>query len=254
MEIRHMTDDRTSQADAPFLSIIIPAHNEVPRLPGTMAKVSAFLAVQPYRSEVLIVENGSRDDTWGMAQQLARQYPNVRAFRESQRGKGLAVRRGMLEARGEYRFLCDADLSMPIEEVARFLPPALTDCDVAIGTHELPDSIVYNEPPRRRRMGRCFNLLVRLTVLPGLRDTQCGFKCFRASAAEKVFSRQSIGGMAFDVEALFIARRLGMRIVEVAIPWHYDPGSRVRALRDSMQMAKDVIGIRLRAAAGRYRS
>lgn len=236
----------------PFLSIIIPAHNEEKRLPPSLLKINAFLQAQPFTAEVIIVENGSRDQTLAIAQEHARRLPYLRAFREEQRGKGLAVRRGMLEARGEYRFICDADLSMPIEQVSRFLPPNLTGFDVAIGSREAPGSARYNEPSYRHIIGRIFNLMVRLMALPGLQDSQCGFKCFTAAAAEDVFSRQTLPGMSFDVEALFIARLRGYRLVEVPIDWYFDPDSRVRLVQDSLRMFLDLVTIRKNGLARRY--
>ncbi len=237
----------------PFLSIVIPAHNEARRLPGTLQKVLGFLAQQPYRAEVVIVENGSADATLALARGFQEAHPNVvRVFHEARRGKGLAVRRGMLEARGDYRFLADADLSMPIEELPRFLPPRLTDFDVAIASRELPASRRVGEPAYRHLVGRAFNLMVQALALPGFRDTQCGFKCFRGEVAEDLFRHQTLEGMSFDVEILFIARRRGYRIVEVPITWHFDPDSRVRLVHDSLRMAVDLLTIRWRASRGRY--
>ncbi len=158
----------------------------------------------------------------------------------------------MLEARGEYRFICDADLSMPIEQVNRFLPPALTRPDVVIGSREAAGAIRYHEPIYRHLIGRIFNTLVRWAALPGLQDTQCGFKCFHQAAAEEVFCRQTFSGMSFDVEALFIARRLGYHIQEVPIDWYFDPDSRVRLVQDSLRMFVDLLTIRRNAAQGRY--
>ncbi len=235
-----------------FLSIVIPAHNEAHRLPGTLERVLAFLRTQPYTAEVLVVENGSQDDTWAIAQDFAARYPHLHAIQEPQRGKGLAVRRGMLAARGRYRFMADADLSMPIEELPRFLPPRLTDFDIAIASREGPGAVRYNEPAYRHLIGRMFNLMVQGLALPGLRDTQCGFKCFRAEVAEDVFRYQTLMGMSFDVEVLFIARRRGYRIVEVPIPWYFDPDSRVRLVQDSLRMAWDLLSIRWNALRGRY--
>ena len=144
----------------PFLSIIIPAYNEEHRLPRTLEQIFAFLDEQSYTAEILIIENGSNDRTFEVAQKFAEQRKRVHLFKEEQRGKGNAVRRGMLEARGEYRFLCDADLSMPIEEVNKFLPPELTDFDIAIGSREAPGAIRYDEPGYRHWGGRGLNLLV----------------------------------------------------------------------------------------------
>ena len=178
----------------PFLSIIIPAHNEEHRLPPSLDKIKTFLAGQPYLAEVLVIENGSHDRTFEVARSRNADFPGLRVFQESARGKGLAVRRGMLEASGEYRFICDADLSMPIEQVNRFLPPALPHAEVAIGSREVPGAVRYNEPQYRHMIGRVFNAMVRWMALPGLQDTQCGFKCFRADVAQAVFTRQTMPG------------------------------------------------------------
>lgn len=207
---------------------------------------------QPYTAEVIVVENGSRDQTLAIAQEHARRLSYLRVLSEEQRGKGLAVRRGMLEARGEYRFICDADLSMPIEQVIRFLPPVISGFDVAIGSREAPGSKRYDEPPYRHLIGRVFNLMVRLMALPGLQDSQCGFKCFTAAAAEDVFKRQTLSGMSFDVEALFIARLRGYRLAEVPIDWYFDPDSRVRLVQDSLRMFLDLVSIRRNGLAHRY--
>jgi dolichyl-phosphate beta-glucosyltransferase len=236
----------------PFLSIVIPAHNEEHRLPPSLVKIDAFLQSQTYSAEVLVVENGSRDRTLEVAHEFTRRAPYLRVIREEQRGKGLAVRRGMLEAHGEYRFICDADLSMPIEQVNRFLPPALSQPDVVIGSREIQGAVRYLEPAYRHFIGRGFNTFVRWMALPGLQDTQCGFKCFCARAAEEVFSRQTLTGMSFDVEVLFIARHLGYKIQEVPIDWYFDPDSRVRLFQDSLAMFLDLLTIRRNARQGIY--
>jgi dolichyl-phosphate beta-glucosyltransferase len=235
-----------------FLSIIIPAYNEEGRLPGTLRQVSDFLSTQSYSSEVLVIENGSSDHTLQVAQEFAQSYPQLRVLQCTQRGKGLAVRQGMLAARGEYRFMCDADLSMPIAEVSRFLPPKLNDIDIAIASRETPGAVRYHEPHYRHIVGRVYNGLIRLVALPGLQDTQCGFKCFRGGLVEELFSRQTLGGWSFDVELLFIARRRGYHIAEVPIAWEYNPGSKVNVLRDSFRMAVDLLSIRLNGWRGIY--
>jgi dolichyl-phosphate beta-glucosyltransferase len=236
----------------PFLSIVIPAHNEESRLPPSLLKIQDFLATQPYSAEVVIIENGSQDQTLEIAKEFAQNNQRIRVLHEEVRGKGLAVRRGMLEARGEYRFICDADLSMPIEQINRFLPPSLPEPDVVIGSREIAGAVRYHEPIYRHLIGRVFNTLVRWAALPGLQDTQCGFKCFHRIAAEDVFQRQTLPGMSFDVEALFIARRLGYRIQEVPIDWYFDPDSRVRLVQDSLRMFVDLLTIRRNAAQGYY--
>ncbi len=234
----------------PFLSLIIPAYNEEQRLPRTLTQIQAFLSEQPYESEVLVVENGSQDRTAVVAEDFA---PEVRLLREPKRGKGLAVRRGMMEASGDFRFICDADLSMPIEEVIRFLPPKLDDYDIAIASREVPGAVRYNEPAYRHWIGRTFNLLVRTMAVPGFQDTQCGFKCFTAEAAEALFPMQRIDGWTFDVELLYVALRLGYRVKEVPINWYYFPGSRVRIVQDSWLMLTDLFRIRRNWRRGLYR-
>jgi glycosyltransferase involved in cell wall biosynthesis len=158
------------------LSIVIPAHNEENRLPKTLEQVFAFTRAQAYRSEVLVVENGSSDGTFEIAQSFQERYSELIVLSESESGKGLAVRSGMLEAAGEYRFMCDADLSMPITEVSRFLPPELEDFDIAIASREAPGAVRFNEPEYRHWGGRGVNMMIRLFAIPELRDTQCGFK------------------------------------------------------------------------------
>jgi dolichyl-phosphate beta-glucosyltransferase len=238
----------------PYLSIVIPAHNEEYRLPPSIKKIEAFLAAQSYSAEVLIIENGSSDRTLAVAQSFADRLPYLRVVQVSTRGKGLAVQRGMLEAKGQFRFICDADLSMPIEQVNRFLPPAVPDRHVIIASREIKGAVRYQEPEYRHFIGRIFNSMVRLLALPGLQDTQCGFKCFPADAAEAVFPLQTMRGMSFDVEVLFIARRLGYQIQEVPIDWYFDPDSRVRLVRDSVFMFWDLITIRWNARQGKYAS
>ena len=235
----------------PFLSIIIPAYNEANRLPKTLEQVFAFLDEENFSSEVIVVENGSSDQTFDLAQELSQKYPNLRVLHNDIAGKGLAVQRGMLAAKGEYRIFCDADLSMPIEEVRRFIPPNL-DTDIVIASREVKGAIRYDEPEYRHFTGRIFNLLIRLLALPKLHDTQCGFKGFRAEIAEDLFHCQSITGWAFDVEILFIAKIRGYKITELPIPWYYNEESKINVLRDSLRMFFDLIQIRKNARQGLY--
>lgn len=235
----------------PFLSVIIPAHNEETRLPRALGQVFAFLENQGYPFEVIVVENASRDHTLETAQKIARKFPGLRVLHEDQPGKGRASRRGMMEARGEYRFLTDADFSMPVEEIKRFLPPAC-NCDIAIASREAPGAIRYHEPFYRHLTGRVYNYLIRALVLPGLQDTQCGFKCFRAAVAEDIFRFQTLAGWAFDVELLFVAHRRGHTICEIGIPWYYNADSKVKVLHDSGRMFFDLLTIRRNARRGVY--
>ena len=238
---------------APFLSIILPAHNEERRLPRTLEEVKGFVEAQSYPVEVVLVENGSQDRTLELAQQFAAHAPFLKVIHEERPGKGLAVRTGILAAKGEYRIFCDVDFSMPATEINRFVPPAQPDCQVAIGSREAPGAVRYNEPYYRHLSGRIFNTLVRWLALPGLQDSQCGFKCFRGDIADEIFPLQTNTGWAFDVEVLFVARQRGYRIVEVPIPWYFNPESKVRMLRDSWRMVRDLILIRINSLQGKYR-
>lgn len=237
---------------APYFSLIIPAHNEEHRLPDTLKQVVAYLQAQPYESEVLVVENSSTDNTLAIAQAFAAQNPQVRVLQNARRGKGLAVKQGMLEARGEYRFMCDADLSMPVTEIGKFLPPALTGYDIVIASREAPGSIRYNEPMYRHLGGRGINLIIRLLALPGLQDSQCGFKCFTARAAEDLFRVQTLEGWSFDIELLFVAHMRGYKLIEVPIDWYFQCESKVRAVRDALRMIRDIFTIRRNAMQGLY--
>jgi glycosyltransferase involved in cell wall biosynthesis len=236
----------------PRLSIIIPAYNEENRLPNTLEQVFNFIQKQKYLTEVLIVENGSSDRTFEVAQDFANSNPHCFAFQMVDRGKGLAVREGMLRAVGQYRFMCDADLSMPIAEINRFLPPSLEDFDIAIASREAPGSVRYGEPGYRHWGGRGINLIIRLLALPGLRDTQCGFKCFRAEIAKDIFGFQTFAGISFDPEVLYIARLRGYRIVELPIPWYYSDESRIHLFKDTLALIQDLFTIRRNARIGRY--
>jgi hypothetical protein len=158
----------------------------------------------------------------------------------------------MLAARGQYRFICDVDLSMPIDEIPRFLPPLSEDVDIVIASREAPGSVRYDEPYYRHFIGRIFNNLVRWMILPQLQDTQCGFKCFTAAAVETIFPLVTIPGWTFDVEVLAIAFKMGYRVKELPIPWYYHPHSKVRVFRDSLRMARDLIAIRRKLRSGCY--
>ena len=238
----------------PFLSIIIPAFNEAERLPETLRKINAYLSAQDFPTEIIVVENGSTDGTYTIANDMQGEICCLTVLHENRRGKGWAIRQGMLKACGEYRFICDADLSMQIEEIANFMPPVELNAPIAIGSREAPGSVRYDEPQYRHLIGRAFNWLVRILLLPGLNDTQCGFKLFREDAANAIFPRLTIFGWTFDVEALFIARKLGFKIVEIPIHWHHHPQSTVKVLRDSFQMGIDLLKIRLNDLRGRYRA
>lgn len=236
----------------PFFSIIIPAYNEENRLPGTLEQLFRFLEKQSFASEIIVVENGSNDRTFEIAQQFANEQKNVHVLHNEQRGKGKAIQRGVLAASGEYIFLCDADLSMPVEEIRKFIPPQLENFDIAIASREAPGSVRYNEPYYRHFTGRVFNTLIRLLVLPNLQDTQCGFKCIRAKVARDIFPYQTLTGWAFDVELLYIARHHGYQIAEIPIHWYFNADSKISVFRDSLRMFLDLLRIRRNALLGLY--
>jgi len=238
--------------EAPFLSIIIPAFNEEHRLPRTLEQVFSFLQEQSYSTEVLVIENGSSDNTFQVAQQYATKHPDLRVLREKNKGKGNAIRRGMLEANGQYRFMCDVDLSMPIEELRKFVPETGQSLEIAIASREAAGAVRYNEPEYRHLGGRLINLAIRMLILPGLNDTQCGFKCFRADIAEDVFSCQTLAGWSFDIELLYLARKRGYQIIEVPIHWYFDSETKLNAVKDALRMLRDIFLIHLNNIRGRY--
>lgn len=239
------------EAPEPLLSIIIPAYNEEHRLPRSLDQIVSFVREQPETMEVLIVENGSSDRTTEVADGYASQHSFIKVL-HSGKGKGAAVRVGMLAGKGRYLFMCDSDLSMPIVEVRKFLPPVLANYDVAIASREGPGAHRYGEPAFRHLMGRVFNLIVRVLAIPQFQDTQCGFKSFRREIAREVFVDGAMDGWAFDVEALFIALQRGYRVVSVGVNWYFDADSRVNPLKDTWRMLRDVMKIRLNGWRGAY--
>ncbi len=238
----------------PALSVIVPAYNEEAGIDETITRLLDYLTSGKREWELIVVNDGSEDNTAQLVAAKSSGEQRIRLIDAPHRGKGAAVRRGMLEARGRYRFLCDADLSMPPEHVERFFDGIgdVPSFDVAIGSREAPGARRIGEPWRRHFIGRAFNCLVRFTAVRGIEDTQCGFKLFSAAAAENVFSMQRLDGWAFDVEILFLARKAGFSIGEVPIDWRCDTNSRVDLLRGGSAFL-DVLRIRLNDALGKYR-
>lgn len=238
----------------PLLSLVIPAFNEgaPDRLPKSLREIVAFADAQNFEVEVVIVNNNSNDDTLEISQKIAEEHSYIRVLTESTQGKGAAVKTGMLAATGQYLFICDADLSMPIEESLKFIPPALETYDIAIASREAPGSQRIGEPEFRHIMGRVFNFIVKVIAVRGLNDTQCGFKCFKREVALDIFPMQTINGWGFDVELLFIAQQKGYKIVEVPITWIYKDQSKIKPLKNSIDMLLETLKIRLNGWRGLY--
>ncbi len=239
------------------ISIVIPAYNEEKRLPATLSSVFAYLESRQWSfAEVLVVDDGSSDGTAGVAAEFARRQPRLRVLANpGNRGKGYSVRHGMMEARGEWILFTDADLSAPIEEFDKLLEACLgRGAQIAFGSRALNRSLIQvHQSFFRENAGRAFNLLMRLATGLPYRDTQCGFKLFQAAAAREIFRRQRLERFGFDVEVLFLARRLGYTAVEVPVRWSHAEGTKVSMFRDSAGMFLDLARVRWHQLRGRYR-
>jgi dolichyl-phosphate beta-glucosyltransferase len=236
----------------PLASVIIPAWNEERRMPTSLQRVATFAREQPYPIEVVVVDDGSDDATPAIVEEFAEKYPFIKLIRNPHGGKGAAVKTGVAQAEGKYLIISDTDLSVPIEELPKFLPPTLDGYDLAIASREAEGAERINEPYYRHLMGRVYNLLVRLVAVPSVQDTQCGFKAFRREVAREVFPYQTIEGWGFDVEILFIARRFGYSVVEVPVRWYYGTESKVKPVKDTLGMVHDLWQVRRNARQGLY--
>ncbi len=237
----------------PHLSVIIPAFNESSRIVPTLEEVVAYLNAQEYGWEVLVVDDGSEDGTADLVSGWSAGREGVRVIRRDHFGKGWAVRAGMLEAKGAYRFMCDADLATPIGWLDLFLERMEAGNDIVIGSRDAEGSRRFDEPIHRRVMGRVFNRVVRLIAVSGFQDTQCGFKCFRGEAASELFGLQRARGMGFDVEILYLAVKRGFRVSELPVDWRHQAISKVRLGADTLDMVKDTVLVRARDVLGMYR-
>ena len=235
------------------LSIVIPAYNEAGRIGPTLDRLIAALDPLALPWEILVADDGSSDHTAGHRRRDGgAPSPRVRVLRLPHRGKGATLRDGLLAAAGTRRFLCDADLSMPPAQIGRFLAVLPSQSDIAIGSREGEGAVRIGEPLHRHLLGRVFNTLVRAMVLPGIQDTQCGFKLFTAEAVQAVLPTTAIDGWSFDVELLASARAQGWRIREVPIEWHYGQASRLRVLPHSFEMLRDLFRIRAKIRRGAF--
>ena len=253
----------TTGQDVPSLSLVIPAYNEAARIRQTVATAAAWLSQQPYPTELIVVDDGSSDATAALAEAALAEYPNGYLVRVPHGGKAAAVRAGMLSSTMEQIAFCDADLATPLDFLGDLRSAVDTGADVAIGSREGEGAGRIGEPPYRHLMGRVFNGLVRVLLVPGIHDTQCGFKLFRAAVARDILRRsrlyagepRCVSGprvTAFDVELLVIARARGYRVAAVPVLWTYGAGSKVRPAHDTWHNLRDVLHVWIDAKRGRY--
>lgn len=228
--------------ETPYLSLVIPAYNEGGRIAGTVETVRAFLDSQAKPYEIIVVDDGSTDGTTEVVAKL----PGIQAISyQPNHGKGYAVRRGALASRGEFVAFSDADLSAPIEELPKLFEAIEAGADVAIGSRALKSSQLLIHQPRYRELGgKALNLVIRMLAVPGIMDTQCGFKLFRGEAARRVFANCILSGWGFDVEVLYLARRIGCRVVEVPVRWSHSADSKIRPFRAGLEVLRDTLRIR----------
>jgi dolichyl-phosphate beta-glucosyltransferase len=237
------------------LSIVLPAYNEAGRIAASLDQVTRYAAQRGWQVEVIVVNDGSTDTTAEIVRRYATQYDCVRLIENpGNRGKGYSVRNGMLHARGDFLLFSDADFSSPIREAEKLFAALEAGADVAIGSRWVQTDLqVVRQPLYRQLLGRLFNLASRALLGLNFKDTQCGFKAFRRPAAELVFAQQRIERWAFDPELLYLAKKAGLRIVEVPVQWAHSPGTRIHPLRDGLRMLAELIHIRWNSIRGKYR-
>lgn len=244
-----------SELGIPKLSVVIPAYNESKRIGRTLELLADYFSKCGYPVEVIVVDDGSVDNTFDIARSFESKFPELRVIRnERNLGKGGAVKRGILSAKGEFRLFYDADGSTPIDEVDKIWRYFDEGCDVVIASRALKESKL--EPPQpflRRFLGFTFRWLVWIFVVSGFKDTQCGFKAFTARAAEELFRRQLLMRFGFDVELIFLAKRLGFKVKEMPVVWRDSSLSTVKLPRDGVRMLKEIVSVRLNHIFGRYK-
>lgn len=235
-------------------SIILPAYNEGERLAASLEKILAYAAQRGWNAEILVVNDGSTDNTADIVRNLALTYPIVRLLENpGNRGKGYSVRNGMVHANGDILLFSDADLSSPIEEADKLFAAIFSGADISIGSRWIdPDLQVRRQPLHRQFLGRIFNFVLQAMLGLRWKDTQCGFKAFRRDAAGAVFSLQRIEGWGFDPEILYLAEKMDLKVKEVPVAWAHREGTRINPFRDGVLMFGELIKIRWNAMRGRY--
>ena len=237
----------------PFISVVIPAFNEQDRIGDTVTGIMAYLDQKQFTWEILVIDDGSNDKTYQVIDEISSgTEASVNVLSIQHGGKGWAVKNGMLAARGEYRFMADADMAMPVGQLDRFLKFIEKGYDIVIGSRQMAGSRRFSEPRSRHIMGRIFNWIVQIFAIKGFQDTQCGFKCFNAKTAEILFGLLHTKGFGFDVELLYLANKLNLSVLEMPIDWYHQKSSKVRPVQDSILMVKDILGIRVRDLFGFY--
>ena len=251
-----LTNDQPATTRSCTRSIIIPAYNEGARLDATLEKVLAYVAANGWDAEVIVVNDGSRDNTAEIVRQYANANPCLRLLENpGNRGKGYSVRNGMLHANGQMLLFSDADLSSPIEEAPKLFAALSDGADVAIGSRWLRSDLQTQKQPLHRQLfGRIFNLMLRVTLGLKLKDTQCGFKAFTRQAAQTIFALQRIERWGFDPELLYLANKFHFKIVEVPVVWAHREGTQISPLRDGFKMFVEMLSIRWNAISGKYRA
>lgn len=236
------------------LSVVIPAYNEEERIDNSLNTIIRYMENRGYRYEIIVVNDGSTDKTVDIVKNFSVRNKNINLIlNEKNMGKGYSVKKGILESNGEYILFSDSDLSTPIEEIEKLIRYLQEDYDIAIGSRALPNSDVQiHQSFHRELMGKIFNLITRILTLMDIKDTQCGFKCFKKDAAKNIFRRQIINGFSFDVEILYIAKKLGYKIREVPVVWLNSNSTRVNLIKDSIRMFIDLLRIRINDYMGRY--
>jgi len=236
-------------------SIVIPAYNESRRITPTLDKVLAYVSQHQLDAEIIVVNDGSRDNTAEIVRTYERRSPQLRLLENpGNRGKGYSVRNGMLNAKGNILLFSDADLSSPIEEAGKLFQAIADGADVAIGSRWLRVDLQTDRQPLHRQLfGRVFNLILRVVLGLKFKDTQCGFKAFTSESARNIFPRQKIERWGFDPELVFLAQKLGYRVAEIPVAWAHDDNSTISPLRDGIRMFVEVLKIRCNDLAGKYR-